>query len=420
MPVDNRVADSIVDAYARGRQDALNRLALQQEKEKEAERIKLQKEEQQQRKDEFTQKLDLDTKQFQAQQEQAALLQEAQKIEIQNHIHGLIDKGVIPEPYKQTAPQLDPQVSGILESLGLPSAQQYGLIENQGPPSKLLPQKMMYETPEYQKEKAFKLTQAGKDEDQQRAIQLEQTKSQFRSKEDELKNNLPVGKIKQAELDNALKVARINHEHDLEIARLRASISNDKVSPMAELLLSNPDLFYDDKVGTPKQKMDAAAELKHAYGYNILDHQKNAVNELAPRTLDILKDIRDDKEFQWGFSSVAKIIPGTKAYGDSQTIESLIAALTVPEMKAIRGLGSMSDADREFISNIPSKLALGLDPAVGKREIDRLIGIYEKINKGIGPKVTPAPATPDPLANKEKKPLSGFISIETVKSSGAK
>lgn len=188
--------------------------------------------------------------------------------------------------------------------------------------------------------------------------------------------------------DAALELARRNNANDLEVARIRSSGSEGAgLNTLAQAYLQNPDLAYDLNVGTPKMRAEAIGQLANL-GYDIKSNQQKIVNELAPTTLGYINDILDDKDFKYGFASVLKGIPGTSYFESAKKVESLKAALTVPEIKYIKGLGQMSDSDRQFITNIATKMDIGNPNIV--EEVKKLKTIYEKAVATTTPNITKA------------------------------
>lgn len=408
-PVDLNIGNSIINAFAQGRAEALERLRNKQvqdqlavENERAIERQKIQDEQfkaqlaQQKLEAEARQKLD---------ELGYQLRKTGTKIDIDQVLRKQIQEGGIPSGYSQeTLPYLDeavrqmPTIPGATSPLGEPAFEQelVKFKRQAEDPLDIFPKDITERNPaaarreqtvaaQQEEIRKFRLAQQAADAAQARELE---TKA--------LEGQLPLSVEKKAELDQALLIARENNNRALEIARLNAKQSGIGLGSLAQAYLQNPDLAYDSTIGTPKTRGEAIAELA-SLGYNIKSNQQKIVQELAPRTLTLVKDILDDKNFTWGVSSLLKVIPGTKSFDDESKVQALLAALTVPEIKHIKNLGAMSDADREFITNISTELEHGLSPARGNAVLNRLKTIYEKAVKAEAPLITP-----------NRKPLSSF------------
>lgn len=401
-PVDLSIGNSIIAAFAQGRQEALERLKNKQAQEQQAianqrdiEEAERRKQQDVEQKRQFEERLKQEKNFFDAQQ----LLSKA-GFDVNKELAGITaskeltqqaQEGATPAGYKDITPGLDQEVADLMKVFGEPSLVTQGKLYQREGESQIKPEKIQITNPAF----------IAREKEIAELRKAEAT--QKRTQENELFKSSIISAEKQAELNQSLLIHRENNAKDLEIARMNAAAkqsAGEGVPSLVPALLENPDLAYDVNFGTPKMRGEAAGWLAEN-GYNLKSNQQKVVNDLAPRTLDIINDVLTDKDFVSGFWSVLKNIPGSHALASDKKLEALKSALTVPEIKFIKGLGQMSNADRDFITRLASSIDIGSPTLID--DIKKLKKIYEKVVSDITPNLTPV-GTKAPVKTSKPNP----------------
>lgn len=380
--VDLNISNSIIQSYLAGQN-------LRKEREQQAIAAQQRAEEQKRYETEQTR---LNTAEAR-QREQFDLSKLASQINIQEALQGIMFKGGKPAGYEEVTSELNPEVQGLMQMLGIdprPGVQGFKRIgENPNlPPTLLGPtpaglRREELESRRGEKEIDFEFAQMDQENDLDRFKQ----EREFQAKIDAIEA--------EQKFQYDLQLAKIEQDGRREIARINAanSAAGKDMSYLAQAVINNPEFLYDAKFMTPKQRGEVLGEIKKL-GVDLLAPFQNLVKTNTHRAIGLLNTLLADKNLETGFTAaITSKIPGTKAFDNARNIQQLKAILTIPEFKNMVGLGHMSDT--EFLNMQVAATTLDIGSADTAGQLQKIKLALEEAAKKFGASA-PSPDVPNP------------------------